>query len=185
MEQINEKNIIFRVEIPDYIKSVVLARKRKAKYRINKDGKKVVSNPKFAGKPRVKVINGQDLWVGIDHNMRSKIAKEIKKYFYNIIKDLPTIEDYPIGVSFVYYGPLGDFDLDNLTVWYRKCFHDALSGNVDFNKTINSNGKTQYVPDRIKYPPKIIDDSVKYIRSMPTDFVESETSKLVITIFKL
>lgn len=181
---INNDDILYHFEINDYIKQVEISKARRAKYRTLKSGEKKISNPKTAGKPRYFKINGQDLWSGIDHNLRSKVAKEIKKYFYNnYFRDIKEIEEFPIGIYLGFYGELGDFDIDNLVVWYRKCIADALAGNVEFKKQV-TNGKVRYVADKAKFPPKIPDDSVKFIRAIPTEFIESETNKLIITIFK-
>ena len=110
-----------RIEIPDYITHIELTKKRRPVYR--EDG--TVKNERLLNKPRVKKINGQDLWVTIDPHLRSKIAKELKKYFYEIIRDLPIISEFPIGITMDFYGKVGDFDIDNLSLWYRKCFHDV------------------------------------------------------------
>jgi hypothetical protein len=184
--------IIYQVEIDDYIEYVTLSKKRrpryytkgnnipkkyldKKKYNFNtkgvlvdvETGEKIIANPKVANKPRVKKISGQDIWVGINHHLRSKIAREVKKYFENAFKNLKPlkIEDYPIGVCIDFYKPIGDgdYDLDNLSLIYRKCCHDALKGIIE-------------------------DDTVTYLRSMPTNFIpvsNNQRRKMVITIFKI
>lgn len=180
------KDII--IEVDDYIKEVTISKAVRPKYKVNKDGEKVISNPRSANKPRMRKINGQDLWSGIDHHLRSKIAKEIKVYFYEIFKKkkLKFInkKHYPLSIGLTFYGPLGDYDLDNHVSWYRKCIQDALCGNVEFIK-VTKGKRNSYIPDRENYPALMEDDNVKCIQSIPCDFVESDSSKLIITIKSL
>lgn len=178
------KNI--KIEINDYIKEVMISQAIRAKYKINESGERVVSNTRSVGKPRMRKINGQDLWSGIDHHMRNKLAKSIKIYFYEIFREKGlekfNKEDYPLSINLTFYGPLSEFDLDNHSLWYRKCIQDALCGNVEFLESISKGGKKSYIPDRDKYPAIIEDDSVIYVRSIPCNYIESEKSKLVIRI---
>lgn len=176
------------INIDNYIREVVISKAVRAKYKLNKDGDKVVSNPRSAGKPRYKKINGQDLWSGINHNLRSKIAKELKIFFYEHFRNKKIKikkKDYPLSIAIIFYGPLGEFDLDNHSSWYRKCIQDALCGNVEFDKVIDERGKKSYVPDRKKYPAIIEDDSVLFVRDIPCSYVESEEYKLKIIIKKI
>jgi hypothetical protein len=215
------KETIAKIEIKDYIQDIILSKARRPVYYkkgveltkalqtrldkgdvcwdnkgclIDSEGNKIVKNTRTAGKPRTHRISGQDVWSGIDHNLRSKIGKELKKYLYDHVKHLKPIKHYPIGVSLNFFNKEGDYDLDNLEYWYRKCLHDALCGNVEFlkklvpQKTNPKKTKPVYIPDRRKYKPIIDDDSVKYIQSKPCYFTPvSETSdrKLVIEIFKI
>lgn len=172
---------MYRIEIPNYITHIELTKKRRPVYK--EDG--TLKNARTVNKPRVKKINGQDLWVTIDPHLRSKIAKELKKYFYEFIREMPEIEEYPLKVLMEFHQPAGDYDIDNLSLWYRKCFHDALAGNVEYIPA-NINGKVSYYPDRFKYPAKIIDDNVNYISEFTSRFVEAEpeNNKLIIVIEK-
>lgn len=120
-----EKDIIAKFNIADYMDEVVLAKARRTLYKEDKDGNKKIANPRTAGKPRTKKINGQSLWVGMNHHLRAKIGKELKKYFYEIFRGTKYIKKYPIGIELVFYGPLGEYDLDNLSILYRKTIQDA------------------------------------------------------------
>ena len=60
-----------------------------------------------------------------------------------------------------------------------------LAGHVEYLPITGENGKISYVANYEKYPPKIPDDSVKYITEFTSRFVESEDHKLVITITKI
>ena len=178
MEETNE---LCRIEIPNYITHIELTKKRRPVYR--EDG--TIKNSRSLDKPRVKRINGQDLWVGIDPHLRAKMAKELKKYFYTFIKDLEPINKYPISVDMEFHQKTGEYDLDNLSLWYRKCFHDSLTGNVEFMPSISDEGKKSHVANHDKYPPKIPDDTVKFISEFKTTFVEiteDAEPKLIITI---
>lgn len=176
------KKELCKIDIHDYITHVELTKKRRAK----KDSQGNIINASTINKPRVKKINGQDLWVIIDPHLRAKMAKEIKKYFYNILKDIGTISIFPIGVDLEFYGPLGDYDIDNMSIWYRKCIHDALAGNVEYLSVINEEtGKKYLKADHINYPPIIPDDNVNYIQEANTKFIPSDETKLTIIINSL
>lgn len=177
---------IFKLEIKNYLEDIVISKARRTLYKENKDGEKVISNPRTAGKPRTRKISGQVLWVGMNHHLRSKIARELKKYFYEFFRGKNFKIEYPIGISIDFYGKEGDFDLDNLCLLYRKCLHDAISGNVDFISTISEDGKKVFKPDYEKYPPIIKDDSVVYINENVSRFIntDSEKKKMIITIYK-
>ncbi len=177
---------LYRIEIPEFITHIELSKKRRAK----KDENGKITNPRSAGTPKLKKINGQDLWVTIDHNLRSKMGRELKKYMYeNAVRHLDEfpLDSYPIGIDMEFHLPVGPYDIDNLQVWYRKCFHDALAGSVDY-KPYMINGKKTYVPNVEDYPAKIIDDSVEFIREANTKIVFVDTieeRKLIIKINKL
>lgn len=192
--ELNEEAIICRVEIPDYIEKIQLSKSRRPKYYqrgnnipkkyrderfFNFNGKgvlvnvqteeRIIANPIAAGTPKVKRINGQDIWSGMDHHLRSKIARELKAYFKDKYKKLkvPYLRRnmYPIGVCMDFYKPLGqaDWDIDNHALIYRKCSLDALKGYIE-------------------------DDSVLYLREIPTRYYPidvGETTKLVLTIYKV
>lgn len=213
---------LVKVVIPHYINKVAISKQRRAqyydagdslpqkyrnkRYRIIPPGtgiltdmstmEKVVKNSKSVGKPRYWAIAGNDILSGIDYNLRSKVFKEVKKYFYEQFRHIPEIDEnmYPLSIGIEFYDMIGDYDLDNLVIIYRKCLTDALCGNVEFNKTEsgkkNKSGDIiySYVPDYGKYPKKIIDDSVRYIQATPTDFYEVNREcdrQLVITIRSL
>lgn len=204
------------VVVPDYIKQVQLSKSRRAKYykegdRIPKKysntenynfvkdclteiatGQRVVRNVRTAGKERLKKVQGQDIWRGINFNLRSKIAKELKKYFYEYFRGIPRVNKYPIGIRIDFYDNVEEGeDIDNMIYFYRKTIHDALSGNVDFKKvtfTKNNVEVTEMVPDHQNYPPIIIDDSKKYVQSIPTRFYpigKDEKPKMEIELFEL
>lgn len=211
--------LLRRIEIPNYIKEVRLSKGRrpiyyyKGKDKIPKkyqkngysfkkgilfdpDGKKVVKNKGSINKPRKKRILGQDIWKGINFNLRSKIAKEMKKYFYSHFQELDPLldeKDYPIGIRIDIYDLLdAGEDLDNMIYFYRKTIHDALCGNVEFYKKEikKEDGTISYenIPDREKYPQLILDDDKKHIQDIPTKFYpikEDEDGKIVIEIFKI
>jgi len=219
-----EETTICQVVIPHYIDRVAISKQRRAQYYEEGDSipqkyqsdterfkfipspggiltdistmEKIIKNSRSVGKPRYWRIAGNDILSGIDYNLRSKVFKEVKKYFYEKFRDVPVIEEqyYPLSLGIEFYDMLGDYDLDNLAIVYRKCLTDALCGNVDFTKT-NTGRKNKtgdsiysYIPDYEKYPKKIIDDSVVYVRKIPTNFfpVEREEDRhLVVTIKSL
>jgi hypothetical protein len=189
--RIEEKDIIYQVSIDDYIEHVVLSNKRRPvyynktdkipkkyqnnKYHFDKLGnlimtetnEKILKNIRSVGKPRYKKISGQNIWVGLNHNLRNKIAYEIKKFFYKHLKDLKVIPKqlFPLGVDIKFVKPIGNnnWDLDNLALIYRKVLLDCL-------KTIIG-----------------ADDSIEFIREIPTRYSPSsdESRKLIITIYTI
>ena len=174
------KKELIVIEIPNYMLEVCISKKRRPKY--DEDGN--LTNKRTVGKPRMMKINGQSLWVTMNHNLRSKIAKELKYYLYQQIKDIPHIEEYPIGVDMEFYLPYGDYDIDNICLWWRKCFQDALAGNIDYIK-YEEDGKTKYLPNHTDYPPKIPDDNVRYIQEANNKFIpvdSMDNRKLLIRI---
>lgn len=176
--------ILHKIEIPEFITEVELTKKRRAKK--NSEGK--ITNKAWINKPRVKKINGQDIWVGINPHLRSKIARELKIYMYEKIKHIGRIEEYPLAIDMIFYMPISNNestlpDLDNIVVWYRKCLHDALAGSVDYipyfiqnmDKDEKITIKKAFAPNHTDYPPLIPDDNVKYIQEANTKFVEIDS----------
>lgn len=146
----------------------------------------VVKNIRTAGKEKSIKISGQDIWTGINHHLRSKIAKELKKFFYEHISNFEKLKptDYPIGISIEIYDVIDCADIDNLEHIYRKCLHDSLAGNVEFIQ--DENGK--FCPDRQKYPPIIEDDNLHFVRQMITTFYPIEShddNMMIIKLYKL
>jgi len=208
-----------RVEIPNYIKKVqisgaprtkfykegdVIPKKYsgdryifKNKFLIDSNSKERVIKRHSSGRPKEHAIRGQEIWRGIDYHLRSKVASELKKYLYDKIKDIPPLMDdlmYPLSIRIDFYDKVNEGeDLDNMIYFYRKCCHDALGGNVLFDKVSagkDKKGKEQFhmVPNRDLYPPKIIDDDKIHVQDIPTRFYpigDDEEAKMVIEICSL
>jgi hypothetical protein len=197
---------LYRVEIPNYIRKVQIAKPARTQYYKSTDTiPKKYNNQRYVMKskflfdsvPKEHAIRGQEIWRGMDYHLRSKIASELKKYMYDKIKDMPVINDdliYPLSIRIDFYDNVEEGeDIDNMVYFYRKCTHDALCGNVSFDKVDagkDKKGKAihQMVPDRIAYPPKLIDDDKLHVQDIPTRFYpiqEGETPKMVIEIYSL
>jgi hypothetical protein len=187
-------NVLGHISIPNYIEHVELSKSRRAifykkgdnipkKYSkenfiFNDKGvlinlssnEKVLKNTKSAGKPRYRKISGQDIWSGINHNLRSKIAKELKNYFKEFIikSGITTIDEskYPLGVAIFFHKPIGqgNWDIDNHSLIYRKCILDSL------------------VEKQI-----IRDDSVTYVRQVPCNYYDClpEEKRIEIVIYSV
>ena len=172
---------IYRIVIPEYITQVLLSKKRRLKY--TKTGK--VS--RVSGTPKYHRIAGNDLWASLSPHIRAKVLKELKLWFYNnYVRNMPTIKDFPISITFTFTGKLGDHDIDNLDIFYRKAFLDCLAGHVIQipikSDTISTDNK-QKEWDYDTYPPKIPDDSVHFIREVCSRFVPSdEATQHLLTI---
>lgn len=211
--------LLSRVEIPNYIKRVPLSKSSRAKYYtqgdkipkkyssdqyifkgkylINKDTKDRVVKRAASGTAKMHTIRGQEIWRGINYHIRSKVASELKKYLYEQTSEVPSLMDeliYPLSIRIDFYDNVYEGeDLDNMVYFYRKSLHDALSGNVLFDKIdsgTDKKGKSVYqmVPNRELYPPKIIDDDKLHVQDIPTRFhpiKEGEIPKMVIEICSL
>lgn len=151
-----------------------------------KDMVPVIKNPGRAGKPKLMKVSGNSMWSGMNRYTRSLMSKELKHYFYDILKHIGRISNklYPIGIKIDIYNKLGDYDLDNMIIVYRKCITDALCGNVEYTKNISN----KWIPDYKTYPPIIESDTVHYVQSIPTDFIPVEDDsqrKMVIELFSI
>lgn len=199
---------MFEVTINDFIDKVKISNKRRPifykltddipkKYQTDeymfvndgrlvnkKSGESIIKNTKSVGKERFWKISGQDLWSGIDPHLRSKVAKEMKKYFYEFFRGKEPIKDYPIGIEVTFYDN-HIYDIDNQGYIYVKTILDSLCGNVDFVKKIDRDGNVIYVPDQETYPPIIEQDDNEHIKQIIINYVSSEEKKLIIKINKL
>ena len=188
MKKIMSDDIV--IEIPEFITHVVLSKNRRIKYKTDEKGKLVIANPRTAGKERKWKINGQSLYSGMNHYLRSKVIKEIKKYLYEYIRPIPVINEFPICIDLTIYDTEGVFnkkgvlvsswDLGNKEFIWMKCFEDALCGNVDFHLEGD-----KYVPQKDKYPAKIKDDSIEFISRRVCSFIKVADSKDRKLVFKI
>ena len=173
---------------------VVISKHRKAKYKLNEKGETVIANPKSAGTERRWKINGQDLYSGMHHFLRSKVIKSMKKYLYEYFRDMPPVKNYPICIEMTIKNVSGvkdskgvlkkSWDLGNQEFIWFKCFEDALCGNVEFIPE-KQGKRTIFKPDYTKYPPKIEDDSVVFVNKRICNFKEvqsTEDRELIFTI---
>ena len=136
---------------------------------LGKNGLPVVRNVRTVGKPRLKTINGQELYSGLTMPfVRSTMVKQIKESFGKHLKNVKPIayDDFPVRMSLELHDlpKDGNWDLDNKWI-YTKCLMDSL-----VQKNI------------------IPDDSIKYVTSSPGfefhPISESESPKLVLKIYK-
>lgn len=144
---------MIEIEIPNYLTHVQLTKGRRAKYytkgtkipkkysKLKKydsknrlcgaDGKPIVANPASINKPRIKKINGQELYSGnMPPHLRSKIVSVLKEHFMEALCKCNRIEHFPIAIEAELYTIPGamNWDLDNQWI-YHKCFQDALVAN--------------------------------------------------------
>lgn len=194
---IDKEKYYHELDIVAFIEEVELSKKRRAKYYNKKSklpikykkkdydfdkngvlfhlesGQRVIKNKPTVGTPNIKKINGQYFWTGAHPHIRRKIKREMSNFFYDYMKDIPTVSvnDYPIGVRIDLYDVEDQgSDLDNFIYLYRKVIHDVL------------------VATDMIHEPIIIDDSKKYIQDIPTRFYpidDHEKRKLHIEIYSL
>lgn len=146
-------DVLYVIEIPDYIKYVILSQKRRTLYwtvddknlpakvrnqltgidknkrLLGKDGKPIVKNPRAAGTPRMRKINGQDIYAGFgSHFYRQAVVEQVKASFMKVLKDIPRLDYLPVRIDAQLHEEPGtaNWDLDNLWI-YIKCMLDCLS----------------------------------------------------------
>lgn len=180
--------LLHTLTYPKFMEHVVLSKAQ----RKEKVVKGVRVPNRSAGKPRLKKIRGQDFYVGMDHNLRSKMIKSMKQYLYEQIARIPPIDTYPLLIEFEVKDVVGGWDLGNFCWIWRKCFEDALCGNVEFNTEVVTTSKGQekkvHTPDRVKYPAKIEDDSVKFVvqyREVFTPIRSHEEREMIFRIYQI
>ena len=122
--------------------------------------KRVIANPKTAGKARYEVINGQRLYNGkLAEHTRNKVVKAIGDYFDKQVSKLQPIpiKFFPIRLHcFVYdhftddISKQQDWDLFNRFLLYGKVFEDCLVKNKvipdDNRRYVTQSCSPVYVP---------------------------------------
>jgi hypothetical protein len=168
------KQILFELNIPEYITHVQLSQHRRVKYYAKGDkipvkhdsnifdkqgrllgpnGIPVVKNPRVAGTPSWKKINGQEFYKGTGNPiMRSKVIGAMKDFFRPYFDDISPIaaDQMPITVELeIHDNPVDEFDIDNLAWVYTKVILDVMTekkivpdDNVNF---IAKSGGCQFV----------------------------------------
>lgn len=121
-----------------------------------KTGEKVIANPKTAGTPKYKIINGSDLHtLRLEDYERSKIIKAIKKQIIPIVDKLEPIKKFPLRILCEIHDTFDDvlissnpnWDVDNRALFYSKVFQDVLSGcKLIVNDVVRPTTK-QIIPD--------------------------------------
>lgn len=124
-------------ELPDTIQS-------KNKYilcELNEDNipVPVIANHTKAGKPRMYLIKGQDIYSGnLREHMRGFVMDKIKECYLPYIKHIKPIENYPVKIKCEVHDTIknnyskdkdefgGRWDIDNLVYPYLKAFPDLL-----------------------------------------------------------
>ena len=146
------------INVPKYITHVELSKQRRAKrykkgdkipkkyqgegYHFNRnkllvdpEGSLVIKNSRTAGTPRLKKINGQEIYSGNMHpRVRAKVISEMKAFFAEPIgkafkKHGPIPDDdIPAKMSIDIYTIIGEanWDLDNLWI-YTKVIQDVVA----------------------------------------------------------
>ncbi len=92
------------------------------------DKKPLIANSASVNKPRIKKINGQELYSGnMPPHLRSKIVGVMKDHFIEHLKHCKPVLEFPIAITAELHTVPGilNWDLDNQWI-YHKCFQDAL-----------------------------------------------------------
>ena len=102
-------------------------------------GERVIKNPKSAGTPKDKLINGQDIYnQTIVQETRNKMLQEIKAFFTPFVNKLEPIDmtDLPVRIEVELHDTILEetskklWDVDNRFYMYGKAFQDVLTGNM-------------------------------------------------------
>jgi len=141
--------LLISITVPEYIKHIVLSKKRRAKYYtkkskipkkynglpfnkkgilVDKLGNPVIANPRVVGTPRLKKVNGQDFYKGTDSpHIRSKVVNELKSFLKTFVQGIDPVTSYPVQIRLEMHDVIGvgNWDLDNLWI-YNKCMQDVL-----------------------------------------------------------
>lgn len=176
--------------IPQYITKVQLSKKQRTKYYtkkskipktkqkykfkngylVDENNKKIIANPKTAGKPKYEVLSGNKLKAGFGSpHIRAKIVKELKKFYRPFVQEYidkhGPITEFPLRIEWDVYTTVEEekpnWDADNLD-FYFKYFQDCL-----FETTCKYNDYAKYKGKKLKQ--LIPNDTVEYITfpSMP------------------
>jgi hypothetical protein len=144
---------VLKVEIPNYITHIQLAKARRKKYYTDQSktipkkyktdkyefskigvltekstGLAVLSNPKTAGQPRFKKISGQEIYSGNIHpQIRSKMIREMKEFYAGYFPKTVKIREV-CKIRFDIYNIFGEgnYDLDNMSWILVKVIQDVL-----------------------------------------------------------
>jgi hypothetical protein len=147
--------------------------------------KVVASNPRRAGKPKLKIINGQELHqLTMVSHVKSKIVNFLKEYFLTELK-LQSLEQqisfkFPIFIEYVFFSKIMNSDLNNHSLFYEKTFTDIIQNKIILTK---EDGK---VFNELGILP---DDSVRYLNGYSINFcqldeVDECNNYLMITIYQ-
>jgi hypothetical protein len=143
---------LFELNIPDYITHVQLSQHRRTKYYkrgdkiplkhqtctynkkgilVDSKGEQVVKNPRVAGTPGWKKINGQTFYQGTGNPiLRAKIIGAMKDFFRPYFDDIRPIakDNLPITLELeIHDNPADEFDIDNLSWVYNKVILDVMT----------------------------------------------------------
>ncbi len=154
---------------------------------------KVIANTKTAGKPRTKIINGQDLHrLTLETYHASKIKRAIKDQFIIEVEKLEPIKEIPLIIEAeirdTYIDLVNEnsysWDVDNRFLFYGKVFSDVLSGTPDIQEI--ADGGT-IIKKLVKTSKEIIkDDHRGYITGgghIFTPIGENDTRQLIFRIY--
>lgn len=142
------------------------------------DGEPVIKNKNVAGTPKVERLSGNDVWnLNRISDKQAIIKARLTNYFWEVLKEIgmaytTKIQLFPVDVIFEFNIYNDNLDSDNLDLWYRKCFLDAIKDNYDKEGNLLE----------IRWMP---DDSKKYVRNLHTivnDVRYEEEENLKITI---
>lgn len=151
-------NIPLKYQTEDYGFKKTLIRGKEVEVLIRKsDGLVLTSNTKTVNKPRIKKVNGQEVYNQAAMTFgRSKIVNILHDYFNKYLKDIEPITDnyYPLSIHMEFnIHDMGKNNVDNDNKWiWRKCLQDSMVDNKvipdDNIKIINSNTEvTNLIPE--------------------------------------
>jgi len=144
----------------------------------------IVKNPNKAGQPKYDTISGNDIWS--EHkrgHYKAKFKATIQVYMWEVVKFLGKNDfiinetEYPLQINFDFYTYKEPQDLDNLDLWYRKCFLDAIQDQYNIDKGVKRELKEKRM---IRNDNPLV---IKQLNSGHHDCLKGQDS-LIITISK-
>jgi hypothetical protein len=155
---------------------------------VDNEDNKILANETQVGKPRIKIISGQNFYNStIREFERGAIMNEIKKSFIPYVKDLPIIDFFPVRIKLYLFDTVKNvfdkskegvgqrWDVGNRTYPYAKAFLDLIC--------TGSDGQINH------FEPKLFDDDRLHVTEDPQGgtfcpIADTKDSKLVFVIAK-
>lgn len=140
---------------PTYLDKYIFDKKG---FLVDKEGNRILANPRTAGEPRYEVLSGNKLLSGYgSHHMRNMLVNAMKDFYRPLVQEYiikhGPITEFPVQVTWDVYTDISstDWDASNLFFYY-KYFEDSLHEKSE-KTTYKGKPLLQLIPD----------DSIKYI----------------------
>lgn len=216
----NKEQAKITISIPNFAREITLSNKRRASYYKKGDklpkkystfthtfdkkerlinvvtGELVIKNPDSVGTPKTTTIAGNDLWnthrIG---NYTELIKISLQEWLWQVIchyklQTVDLTELLPMRVKLDFHTYKESQDLDNLDLFYRKAFADAIQDNKFNNETRwLRNDNTRHIKSFVTNHHDVSNKSeemlVITITKAPVRFINYETETLEFNVNNL